>query len=348
MAPGNGFKRALCRSLVVGGTDRLLRYVNRHNMLAVMYHGVTRRSYDPPLWTQLPVSVFRAQLEFLKAHYTIIPLARLLDAIRGGASLPPRAALLTFDDGLMNNYTVAFPLLEELGIPATIFLTSDYIGTPKIFWFDELYLLLSHLHRQDGQISDPGLSLGDDIPVVPNGEFPYYRVVNWMKRLPAQRRHDVLERLRQRVSFDAAPYREDFCPLGWDEVRAMDASGLVDFGAHTASHEILTNLDEAGLRREVLGSREAIEKHLGRPVLSFCYPNGRPGDDFTRVHEEYLAQHGFLCAFSTRNGLCGCGEETFAMRRIPVGNDGTSEPDYFRLNTAGALDIARRWGLAGK
>ena len=313
-----------------------------------MYHGVTRHFYDPPVWTQLPVAVFRAQLEFLKAHYTIIPLERLLDAIRGGAPIPPRAALLTFDDGLMNNYIVAFPLLKELDVPATIFLTSDYIGTSKIFWFDELYLLLSQLHQQGGWVSDPELSLGDDIPVVSKGEFPYYQVVNWMKRLPIQRRHGILERLRQRVTLDASPFREDFCPLGWSEVGTMQASGLIDFGSHTANHEILTNLDESGLHREVLGSRETIERELGRPVLSFCYPNGRPGDDFTRAHEEFLAANGFLCAFSTQNGLCSCEENPFSLRRIPVGNDGSSGPDYFRLNASGVLDIARRLGLANQ
>lgn len=339
-----GFKKALCSSLLTVRMDRLLRFVNRDKLMVVMYHGVTRRSYDPPVWTQLPLEVFRGQLEFLKAHYTIITLERLLDAIRGRAELPQRAALLTFDDGLMNNFTMAFPLLKGLDIPATIFLTSDFIGTSEIFWFDELYLLLRQLHRQGGTVSDPVLTLGDDLPKVPEGEFPYFSLVNWMKHLPSPRRTEILDRLRQRFPLDIAPYREDFCLLGWDEVKDMHASGLVDFGVHTAHHQILTTLDEPGLRREVLGSRDTIERHLGRPVLSFCYPNGQPGEDFTREHEEFLAASGFLCAFSTQNGLWHVGEDNFALRRIQIGNDGTSDPDYFRLNTAGVIDIARKCG----
>lgn len=346
MATGAGLKRIICRSLVMGGVDRFFRLVNREKLMVVMYHGVTRQHYDPPIWTQLPVGIFRSQLEFIKNNYTIIRLEQLLDSIRGRAALPQRAALLTFDDGLKNNYSVAFPLLKEFDAPATIFLTSDFIGTSKIFWFDELYLLLSQLRRQGAVITVSELIPDYDLPELSDGEYPYATLANWMKLLPESRRQEIMSSLRQRIPLDPALCREDFLPLGWDEVRYMQASGLVDFGTHTANHRILAKLGKEDLCYEVAGSKVTLEQHLGRPVFSFCYPNGLPGVDFTREHEDFLSENGYLCAFSTQNGLNSCDEDLFAIKRILIGNDGTSEPDNFRLNTSGALDMVRKFYFA--
>jgi peptidoglycan/xylan/chitin deacetylase (PgdA/CDA1 family) len=339
-------KRTVCRSLVMAGMDSLFRYINREKQVILMYHGITRRNYDPAVWTQLPVDIFRSQLKFLKDNYELITLEQLLKATRTRTPLPCRAAMLTFDDGLMNNFTVAFPLLKEFEIPATIFVASDYIGTNEILWFDEIYLLLKQLYKQGGNLSDKTLSLGDDMPAIPFGEFPLSKVLSWMKHLSALRRNDIIHSLRKIVSADLAKEKEDFCYLGWPEIKIMQLSGLVDFGVHTASHEILTNLTSEGLQREIIGSREVIEQHLERPVFSFCYPNGKPDDDFTVEHEAFLARNGYLCAFTTQNGLCGKDEDPFALKRIAVGNDWTSDPDYYRLNTSGLLDVVRKYRRA--
>jgi peptidoglycan/xylan/chitin deacetylase (PgdA/CDA1 family) len=312
-------------------------------MLVVMYHGVTNNRYDPPVWTQLPVDKFRSHMEFLRKHYRIVSLAEVVAAVRSERNIPQRAALITFDDGLMNNYTVAFPVLKELGIPATIFLTSDFIGTDRFFWFDDLYILLKHLCQQENNLSYVEFVVEMGLPTCPAGEFPYFQLVNHMKRLPAAVRDDLLGCLRQKVSIDVGQYSEDFCALGWDEVKIMQTSGLIEFGAHTASHEILTNLDEKGLEREVTASRGFLEKHLGRPVLSFCYPNGGSELDFTRNHREFLARSEFLCAFSSENRLNRDNEDMFALGRIPVGNDLTAQPELFRLSTAGVLEFVGKW-----
>ena len=105
-----------------------------------MYHRVA----DPPLdpWGLcVAPDRFRDQLVALKAHRVVISLDELVDALEAGA-VPPRATALTFDDGYSDNASTAKPLLEELGVPATMFLTTGSLGKDRPFWWDELATLV--------------------------------------------------------------------------------------------------------------------------------------------------------------------------------------------------------------
>lgn len=61
-------------------------------------------------------SLFRKQIEFIKESFHVMTMEQVIEAVKGGAELPENAMLLTFDDGYADNYTVAFPILEEYGL----------------------------------------------------------------------------------------------------------------------------------------------------------------------------------------------------------------------------------------
>lgn len=336
-------KKILAKALVLSCADVLFRHLNRERLLVVMYHGVTTESYTPAVWTQLPLPVFRSQLEFLSKHYRFVTLQQVIRALDRGEPLPVRAALITFDDGLKNNYSVAYPVLKEMGIPAAIFLTVNMIGGGEMFWFDELYLLIRE-----------GVALGVALEL-PGPEAQrhyragdvwksYYACVEDAKRCGREQRQRLLEDLRSRVPLERERHLDDFGLLDWDQVREMERSGLIGFGVHTATHRILSELKEHELAEEVMAPRKRFVEELGGEAESFCFPNGRSGVDFYPSHQEYLRCRGYICAFST-------GDELFdrnvgnrmAITRIPAGNDGSSHPDYFRLNTAGVLRPFRKW-----
>ena len=323
------------------GMDRLFRYLNRDKLLVVMYHGVTSQCYSPPVWTQLPVELFRDQLRFLCDHYQVVTLADLLAALDGGLPLPKRAALITFDDGIKNNFSVAFPVLQEFGLPACIFLTVDLVGTREMLWFDELYLLL-----QEGAFRGVTLQL----PVAEANEHyqsgdlweAYAVSVESVKRTGGEARAALLDRLRREVAFDKERWLEDFGFLNWDDVAAMERSGLVSFGVHTATHRILVELDDHELVSEVLEPRTMVTRKTGGGAASFCFPNGSPGLDFHPRHQEFLRQCGYRCAFTTQNQLFDWRSgEPMGIGRVPAGNDSTSDPCYFRLNTSGAITFLK-------
>lgn len=322
------------------GTDRIFRYLNRDKLLVVMYHGVTVQSYTPAVWTQLPVYSFRRQLEFLLKHYQIVTLDDLVRAVCGEQPLPERAALITFDDGVKNNFTVAYPILREYGVPATIFLTMDLIGSDEFLWFDELYLLI-----REGLLRGVALNLPESAErQYQEGDVwaSYATSVEALKRAGTRRREAFLYHLRSRVPLEREQWLEDFGLLGWDEVRAMERSGLVSFGVHTATHRILSELDDDELVAEVLAPRQRFSDMVGSETVSFCFPNGRPGIDFGKVHQTFLRSCGYRCAFTTDNTLFDWRSgDSMGIGRISVGDDITSDPLFFRLNASGALSFLK-------
>lgn len=339
-------KSGLHRAQVQAGVDRLFRYLNRHRLLVVMYHGVTEENFNPPVWTQLPVETFRRQLLFLRDHYRMVSLPEVVAAIGSGGSLPERSALITFDDGLRNNFSLAFPLLEELAVPAAIFLTVDLIGTDRIFWFDELYLLIVAGGRQRVRLSLPGAGAQRRYE---KGELSdaYCACVEALKRVGETVRGDFMNKLRRLVPLERLQVPDDFRLLDWDEVRHMERSGLVSFGVHTGTHRILSELDPGGLEAELIAPRKRFAQELGREPQAFCFPNGRPGLDFLGVHQDFLRSCGYLCAFTTENALFDWrAGDRLGIGRVPAGNDALSEPNFFRLNTSGAGSFFTRYRMA--
>ncbi len=333
-------KKHLLRAANLLGADVWFRRINRGKLLVVMYHGVTTSVYGP-VWTQLPVDLFKRQLEFLRDKYALISLSEVVGALRNKNRLPDRAALITFDDGLQNNYTVAFPVLRELGVPAAVYLTVDYIGTPEILWVDELYLLLSQAALRG---ADPELTDG-----VAQRHFHagrtwacYQVLVESLKRLGSAQRVEEMNRLRSLQPAGLPACHHDFRLLNWDEVRVMHRSRLVEFGVHTATHRILSELGEGEWEREIVSPKDRLERELGTEAATFCFPNGRPGIDFGPEHLDYLRKVGYVCAFTTENALFDPkGGDPMSIGRVPAGNDGTSQYDYFRLNISGAIQIVK-------
>ncbi len=335
-------KQVFTRGLVSLGINAVFRQINRRKLLVVMYHGVTRNSFDPPVWTQIPEKTFRDHMGYLRKHYVFVTLDDVVSAVRRDLELPPRAALITFDDGLRNNYHVAFPILLELGIPAAIFLTVSYIGSESLLWFDELYFLLKRGYENKVDLSVFHEEIRERMAAGKIWEA-YSADVEMLKRCGENSRASYLDKLREKISLDTLPLLEDFGLLDWDQVYVMHDSRLVAFGTHTATHRILTELSPTEWEEEIAAPRRTLEGFLGVPVKSFCFPNGRSGIDFCAEHLRFIRKSGYECAFTTENSLftpmCS---DPFAIGRIPAGNDATSSKLVFSLNCSGCYTTLRR------
>src|SRR3990170_2672732 len=90
---------------------------------------------------------FILQIQYIKHRMTPISLGELTQRIAAGRKLPPKAIALTFDDGYEDNYTNAYPVLKQYGVPATIFLITGFVGSSIQLWWDRLWDIL-HAARQ--------------------------------------------------------------------------------------------------------------------------------------------------------------------------------------------------------
>jgi peptidoglycan/xylan/chitin deacetylase (PgdA/CDA1 family) len=124
--------------------------------------------------------------------------------------------------------------------------------------------------------------------------------------------------------------------MSWDNIREMNENGL-DFGAHTVTHPILTNLTLNQAKFEIVESKKIIEKKLNKTITTFCYPNGSPSDynsDIIKI----LRDNGFLCAVTAIPKAVTLKSDMFELGRFPPGYDFKS----FKLYISGLYSVLNR------
>jgi len=280
------------------------------------------RAADLPHRNELCVgpNAFEHLLIWLKKHFDCVPL---MDILQPGTQRSDRPKVtLTFDDGWRDNAVNAFPLLQKYQVPASIFLSTDFIGSRQRFWWESIGETLwdSHGAKARRHLIECLQQIGRQLPVL-------------MDDLDVQRRSLALLRYLQSLktlSPGELSRLTDECPeeslpqaLDWQQVRSLEATGLVRFGPHGASHAILTGLDDQRLDEELSRSRDALLNGCNRPLPVYCYPNG---DHDARVRQ-HVADHDFAFALGTGTGIYRGDGEPLALPRFGVSQRAARKPE---------------------
>ncbi len=262
-------KRVAYGAALRSGAFAVLRWLYRTRVPILCYHSIVADPLPPHVGERggglhLVAERFREQLRFLQGHYRVVRFEEMLD------NPSPRSVVLTFDDGYVDNVSVAAPILAEFGFPATIFLATDYLGT-RLFWWDELCLRLA---AQEGRTLEPGKDWGRMDLTSPAG------VGAALTRGDALLRAATLAeraRLFTLLGGDAATtttLAKALRPATWDECRAAP-EGL-RFGGHGAAHRLLGAISTEEARLDVECCARTLRNELGtRAVPVFCYPAGQ-------------------------------------------------------------------------
>lgn len=241
-------------------------------VLVLLYHRVASLSSDPLMLSVTP-DHFRAQLRYLKEHF---PLLRFED---DWSQVKKPSVVITFDDGYADNLTEALPILEELEIPATFFISTGTLGKMKEFWTDELGRILLAERQYPEQFvldKDEQARLWKTASVGNREKLYRYLLCRLQKALPAVREL-VLTELRCWAG-EAETGREEFRLMTPTEVEKLAASRMSTIGAHTVLHSRLSSLDKDSQREEILESKRQLEMISGSEVKVFAYPYGTRSD----------------------------------------------------------------------
>jgi peptidoglycan/xylan/chitin deacetylase (PgdA/CDA1 family) len=283
----------------------------------LMYHGLVDAPLPVPEWCFLPLERFERQMEYLARYFQVVHLEDAFEAGRRRSSKP--LACVTLDDGFASAHDLALPVLERLQIPATVYLVTDLVDSDWSVWF-------ARLHQAVCQSSVSEVRL--------NGRyFPLARPadraessIGVQRALQPLARPDFAEALDDVLSQLGFP--EPGCYRPWkafriltaEQIRHMSRGGLVRFGAHTASHQILTRTTRQDAQREIESSVAAVAALVERPSRSFAYPHGGP-DDFDRDTIEDIKRAGIDYAVSTIDGPNGAATDPYLIRRYGIGAD---------------------------
>ena len=263
----------------------------------------------------------RRHLLYLRRHYRILHLQEALKELytsdKGKQVRDLRTLLvLTFDDGYRDNYTHAFALARELRVPITIFLVPGYVDSGDHFWWLEGERLTSHTRVDTMTIEGCTYHLKQSEERVRLARAIDIRL---RQATSVAEREGFLAALREALAVSASCATEDetaALPLTWTQIREMEESGWVSFGAHTMHHPILAYLkDLAEIRREVRECRTALEQQLGHQVRMFAYPFGQPeevGDEASRA----VCEVGYDCVLTTIHGVNTVRSNPHELRRI--------------------------------
>jgi peptidoglycan/xylan/chitin deacetylase (PgdA/CDA1 family)/SAM-dependent methyltransferase len=293
------------------GTPAFTRRSTSERGIALMYHRVGAPGRGPH---HLSVSeaAFRAQIEWLARTCSIVTLEELARGNRSSRS--NRAVALTFDDGYLDNLSVAAPVLRASGAPATFFLTTGDGPFPYYYWWDRLAAALAH-----GAPVPPALTL--DLPsgrreIVTSSDqdrlAAHWLVYHEIIRLPAVDRDAVVDQIiawASRPSLDADDRR-----MTWDEMRDLASEPRHAIGAHTVEHLFLPAQPDDVLTRELTDSQAVLERVTGRRIDSLAYPYGAADQRTIAIAREA----GFRLAVTCEDGPITPSDDRLALPRVAV------------------------------
>jgi peptidoglycan/xylan/chitin deacetylase (PgdA/CDA1 family) len=318
-------KLGILRLAEATGASRLLSGSawRRHRLLILCYHGVSR--YDEHEWGDLYISaeLLRRRMELVaRARCNVLPLSDALQRLQSGA-LPDRAVAITFDDGLHDFHSVAFPILESFGYPVTLYLTTYYVEFNRPV-FDPMCDYLLWKGRDKQQLEWPEVfptpvaldEVGRKRATAAIKQFALSR------KLSGREKDDLLARLAGRLAID---YEELCRRRVMHLVTPEEAKDLADRGVnlqyHTHRHRVYRSRER--IFAELQENRRRIAAYTSHEPRHFCYTGGF----YLPEYPAYLKEYGMLSGATCIPGLCTTQTNPLLLPRL-VDTTGLSELEF--------------------
>jgi peptidoglycan/xylan/chitin deacetylase (PgdA/CDA1 family) len=275
-------------------------------LLVLIFHRVLAQP-DPLLADEPDAATFAAQMDLVGRLFNVVDLVEGVNGLRNG-SLPPRAVAITFDDGYANNLDVAAPILVACGLPATVFVTTGFIGG-GCMWND---LVIEAVRGAPANLDLRDLDLGQyELRDFAARRRTIDGLLDSIKYLDINARFAKAGAIAQRAGVDV----QTVLMMNEQQLRSLQGKGIT-IGAHCVRHPILCKTPDSDAREEIRQSKSVLEGITGRPVRSFAYPNGRPGRDYDARHVAMVREAGFDVAVSTAWGATTSQSDPLQVPRV--------------------------------
>lgn len=312
----------------------------------IYYHRVCDQKDD--LFSSLDLIVtknnFENQINFIKDNFNVLPLEIHLNYIKKGKTLTSKDLSISFDDGYADNYTFAYPILKKYNLPATIFVTTGYVGGNELFWWDKVSLFIKALkEKKVDNASIIGAVFFEELRHAleqgNEGKSGLANFICYLKRVGPQRREDIISHFEGMLQSLGVLLS---CPrlfLSWGEIKEMINNGI-SFGSHTHTHAILTEVSLEKAKEELIKSKEILEGNIEKKVTVFAYPDGCLNNKVKSLVKEV----GYRYAVQTTRHPDLYHDDLFAIprRKIKEGHSvtyrGKFSPTLFEMELLGIGD----------
>lgn len=282
-----------------------------NNIFIICYHRVIEKQ---PNCKQhglvVDPDIFRMHIQFLKKQFIIINSFDFLEIVSHNKIFNKPPCLITFDDGWQDTYQNAFPILLEYSAPAIVYLPTNFINTSKWFWTDLFEEMFNFSRARRIQLSgSPSFSQQRGLT--------FEQGIDHLKQLSNIDRNKLLSELAQNSNFKIGAFKRRF--LNWEEIKIMHKSGIIEFGSHTANHNILTKINEDEVNKELsISWEDLISRNLSDiNTISFSYPNG----NFNSAISDQVRKANYKFALTTIRGYNSGSENWFQFKRALIHGD---------------------------
>ena len=277
----------------------------RNKLLILNYHRI--RPNDPHFSTAFDDGVygvgedeFARQIKWLRSNTLILSEKDLIDHRRDGGFIAPATStpcvVITFDDGYLDNYTIAYPILKHYEVPAILFVATQMVHARQIPWWDVISYLIKKCEKSFIQVNGRQFPLGNQRKEA----IDFFLLL--MKREKYEHTKYLLSELSEACEVALpSPELQDREILTWKEIREM-AQHRITIGSHTHTHRVLSTLSPSAQKEEMILSKLIIEENIGQPVQSISYPVGEP--HYITAETPMIASvSGYVFGFTTNSGV---------------------------------------------
>jgi sugar transferase (PEP-CTERM/EpsH1 system associated) len=285
---------------------------------------------------------FESLLDMIRRNYHPVSLSGAAQQIREGRKFRAGTVAITFDDGYLDVYQYAYPLLKAYGIPATLFLTTGVIGDEcKYLWWDEVdYFWRTNgltMPELDESFSAELRTAVQRMARLPNTTTPRIEALirATLLGISVDERKRFIEKLRSVIPVGASRPQ---LMLSWEHVCEM--SGLIEISNHTVSHRLLDELDAQEIQQEISAAKEQIERATGHECRGLAYPGGVYTPRVVGIARECGVEYAVTTRFSNNSHSA----DLLRLDRKDVGYlyiDNKINPAYFKVVVSGAMDWLR-------
>ena len=282
-----------------------------------LFHGVIpEESHVIRNYTRkhLPLDDFIVIIDSLSDRGNPVSMDDIVSATSRKASLPKRSFAITFDDGFLNNLTVAAPVLRRFNVPAMFYATTGFIESNTMSWIDEIEYDFEA--RGSFQIDMLNLRVQCETRSQKIELLDHIR-----QTIKANRNIDpyaFAHEVRRQIGVQAiTPDTYLDQKMNWEQLKELDSDPLFTIGGHSHTHRILSYLNQDELESEVATSIEKLQSHLNRTILHYSYPEGL-SHCFSEDVIDRLRRHGIVCSPTAEHGTNAVGDDLFHLKRIFV------------------------------
>jgi peptidoglycan/xylan/chitin deacetylase (PgdA/CDA1 family) len=295
----------------------------------LIYHHIFER-FDSEHRDGTDREQFAWQMKLIRRVFQPITIGELAATAKSG-EIPARAVVVTFDDGYLDNYTQALPILKENGVPATIYVAVEAIESGYM-WNEAVTRQI--LKTQSNELDLSRYNLGVYSTMTrEEREAAVVNVVEKMKPLNPRTQKEI-------VAYVNEAYGEVDLPrqmLTGEHLRSLAQEASITLGCHTQTHPMLSQIGIKDAEKDICKSRALLETYLLGPVEHFAYPYGKYGEHFHAEHVNLIARLGFRTAVTTDWGTADSTSSRYMLKRFTPWDD---SPIRFYLRLCANLNRA--------